>query len=481
MRLTRERKLAGMLAREASLDGRFLTGVVTTGIYCLASCPAKKPKPENVRFFETEADARSAGFRPCRRCRPERFLAQHDPEAERFAAVAAAVRERPMRFAGAADMAQAAGVGASKLNALFRGHYHTTPAAFLARARVDHARTLLQTNGRRSLDVAYAAGFESASAFHENFLRLTALRPTEYRALGRFPAFTLRLPADYRVEYALRVIGRDAESPTETVNGRAFARVLRGGDGAPLMLRVRFERGRARCDVTRSGPIAPADVRAAHAIALRMLGLPQDPAGFEQRVARSRRLRPLVNGRAGLRVPLATDPFEALTWAIVGQQVNLPFAYRLRRTLIELAGADAGGGMRAHPTAADVAALDYADLTRRQYSRRKAEYLIDTARDVASGALPLAALGDAAVPAVERRLLAVRGLGPWSVQYLLMRGFGFGDCVPAGDSGLATALERFFALPARPDPVATRRLMEPFAPHRSLATFHFWMSLGDTP
>jgi AraC family transcriptional regulator, regulatory protein of adaptative response / DNA-3-methyladenine glycosylase II len=481
MGLTRARKLTAMMARDAGQDGRFLTGVVTTGIYCLASCPARKPKPENVRFFETEADARAAGFRACRRCRPDRFLANHDPEAERLVELAARVRAEPARFAGTAAMAKAGAVGASKLNALFRGHYHTTPAAYLARARVEHACRLLRGDGGRALDAAYAAGFESASAFNENFLRLIALRPTEYRALAGAHAFALRLPTNYRSEYALRVIGRDPTSPTERVAGNAFARVLRGVDGVPLVLRVRFERGRACCDLERDGPIHPDDAYVAHAAALRILGLTQDPAGFEQRVARSRRLRPLVDGRAGLRVPLTPDPFEALAWAIVGQQVNLPFAYKLRRVIIELAGTDVGGGMRAHPTATAVAALDYADLTRRQYSRRKAEYLIDSARSVASGALPLASFVEDSVPTVEQRLLAVRGLGPWSVQYLLMRGFGYADCVPAGDSGLATALERFFALNARPDPPQTRRLMEPFAPHRSLATFHLWMSLGDTP
>jgi AraC family transcriptional regulator of adaptative response / DNA-3-methyladenine glycosylase II len=242
-----------------------------------------------------------------------------------------------------------------------------------------------------------------------------------------------------------------------------------------------FERGAIRCEVTSSTIIAGDDTRRAHGVALRILGLHLDPAPFEQRVARTRALRPLVNGRAGLRMPLMADPFEALVWGIVGQQVNLPFAYRLRRVIIDLVGADAGGGLRAHPDAAAVAALDYEDLTRRQFSRRKAEYIIDTARAVASGTLDLDAMSVAAAPAAERRLLDVRGLGPWSAQYMLMRGFGFADCVPAGDSGLATALERFFALAERPDPTAARRLMEAFSPYRTLATFHLWTSLGESP
>ena len=75
--------------------------------------------------------------------------------------------------------------------------------------------------------------------------------------------------------------------------------------------------------------------------------------------------------------------------------------------------------------------------------------------------------------------MAIRGFGPWSTHYLMMRSCGFADCVPVGDSGLATALERVYRLKSRPGADATHKLMAPFAPHRSLATFHFWRSLGD--
>src|SRR5688500_3849788 len=143
------------------------------------------------------------------------------------------------------------------------------------------------------------------------------------------------------------------------------------------------------------------------------------------------------------------------------------------------AGGARGDGTRAHPPPAAVAGLDYEDLTRRRFSRRKAEYLVDTARLLLDGELPLPGAGGELATRAAERLLAVRGLGPWSVQYLLMRGGGFADCVPVGDAGLTAALQRFFALPARPGPEETERLMEPFAPNRSLATYHLWMSLGE--
>ena len=157
----------------------------------------------------------------------------------------------------------------------------------------------------------------------------------------------------------------------------------------------------------------------------------------------------------------------------------MQFAAQCRDALIALCGAPAGDGFVAHPTPAAVAELDYADLRARKYSRGKAEYLIDVAREAARGDLDLDRLGDEPASRIEERLGEVRGLGPWSTQYLLMRSYGLDDCVPVGDVALAEALQRFFGLDERPDAPNTKRLMEPFAPHRSLATFHLWKTLGD--
>ena len=165
-------------------------------------------------------------------------------------------------------------------------------------------------------------------------------------------------------------------------------------------------------------------------------------------------------------------------WVIVGAQVNVAFAASCRAGLIGLAGTPCGAGMSAHPTPEQVAQLEYADLERLKFSRRKAEYLIDAARAIVRGELDLEGLAEEPASLALERLGAVRGLGPWSVQYLLMRAYGFEDCAPAGDSALASALERFFELETRPDPEETRSRMEPFAPQRSLATFHLWKTLS---
>jgi 3-methyladenine DNA glycosylase/8-oxoguanine DNA glycosylase len=290
--------------------------------------------------------------------------------------------------------------------------------------------------------------------------------------------FTLALPPGYRAEGTLRFLGRDAESLCERVSERGFVKAVRLA-GTAALLAVEVGARRARCRIEGGGDVGPAGLAAARRIAGRLLGLAggADPAAFERHARRLGAGR-LVAGRAGLRIPLAAEPFEGLVWAILGQQVNVAFATTLRRRLIALCGEPLAGAVL-HPTPAAVAALDVRDLLPLQLSRRKAEYLVGAARAVAGGDLPLDRLGDEPPEEVEARLLALRGVGPWTAQYVMLRALGFADCAPIGDSGLATALARFYALDHRPGPEETRALLAPFSPYRSLATAHFWASLGD--
>jgi 3-methyladenine DNA glycosylase/8-oxoguanine DNA glycosylase len=233
------------------------------------------------------------------------------------------------------------------------------------------------------------------------------------------------------------------------------------------------------CRVIAAKKLSPAAMAEAHRILLRMIGLGSDASGFEARGKRDAAIRRLTAASPGLRIPLTPSIFEALAWAIIGQQINLAFATALRRDLIDLAGTLVPGSsdMRLHPDAAIIANLDIGDLTSRRFSRSKAAYLIDAARLVAGGALDLAALADGPTRQAEVKLLSVRGLGPWTANYVMLRGFGFADAVPVGDSALATALQRFHQREIRPDAKETAALMAVFAPHRSLATCHFWASL----
>jgi len=117
-------------------------------------------------------------------------------------------------------------------------------------------------------------------------------------------------------------------------------------------------------------------------------------------------------------------------------------------------------------------------LRAKGFSNRKAEYLIDLAQEIAEGRIDVEGLRRGAAPVAEETLLAVRGIGPWSSHYVMMRGCAFADCVPVGDTGLSSALQRFYDLNDRPGASVVRELMNDFTPYRSLATAHLWRSLS---
>ncbi|HUG14891.1 MAG TPA: Ada metal-binding domain-containing protein [Thermomicrobiales bacterium] len=476
--LTHDEMVGRMLASDTEYDGVFIVGVRTTGIYCLPSCkPPRKPNPENVSFYATPQEARAAGLRACKLCRPDDFYLGYHAGESIVEGLVAAVFANPGAFANVKALVAASGVGSSKLHELFRTHYHSTPAEILTRARVAAARTLLLASDRQVADIAFDVGFESLSAFNTNFRKHNATSPAAFRKLPEQPAFELQLPAQYPIERMLRYLGRDANSLTERVDGRACLISMRVDD-QPVIVRLELEPGRARCKIVLPLDLPPAAYATVHSRLLAMLGLTIDPLRFETLVAGAPDLAPLIVDQRGLRVPLVADPFDGLVWAVVGQQINLAFAYTLRRRLIERASHEVAHGLWLPPSPQGVAALEPADLTALSFSRAKASYIIDAAREVAEGRLPLDDMAHASATRIERSLRAVRGIGPWSAHYLMMRSFGFLDCVPVGDTGLTSGLQRFFALEQRPGREETLALMERFSPYRSLATFHLWQRFG---
>jgi AraC family transcriptional regulator of adaptative response / DNA-3-methyladenine glycosylase II len=166
-------------------------------------------------------------------------------------------------------------------------------------------------------------------------------------------------------------------------------------------------------------------------------------------------------------------------WAILGQQVNLRFAYKLRNAVTRRYGVELANGLYAPPNPEAIIAADENDLRAMQFSGAKARYLIGAAKDL--GPLletPIHARLALSATRLEKQLNAVHGIGTWTTNYVMMRALGFADCLPIGDTGLTSGLQRFHSLEVRPGADDTVRLMAALSPHRSLATFHIWQSLG---
>jgi AraC family transcriptional regulator of adaptative response / DNA-3-methyladenine glycosylase II len=298
------------------------------------------------------------------------------------------------------------------------------------------------------------------------------MTPAEYRKLRSPGSFTVGLPEGFPLARALRALGRDPQSATERLTGTSYV-TSASFAGTPGLLRLELSQECAVATVDIEGGSEPLHRLAAHRLVIGMLGLDQDAAGFS-RLAKRLGIGRLVAGRQGLRLLRTPSLWDAILWSIVGQQINLPFAFVLKRRLIENTGKPLKEGLFSLPTPEAVAKLDPEAMRPWQFSQKKAEYVIGAAKLVVEGKLDLEALPLMSATRAERTLLAVRGLGPWSVNYIMMRSLGFADCVPFGDTGVTSGLKKLFKLEERPDLDGTRRLMSVFSPHRSLATAHLW-------
>lgn len=285
------------------------------------------------------------------------------------------------------------------------------------------------------------------------------------------------LPAGYRTQDVLAFHSRDAEGIAEQVGPSGLRKgVLLAG--TPVLLEVAFRPDAARCTVDADGDSGPALLAQARDALLNILGLRIDPAAFADFARSDPALGPVVARQPGLRIVQSATVFEALTWAIIGQQINLPFAIALRRSFIQLAGRKHGSGLWCYPEAPDVASLPLEELTSRKFSRSKAETLLRLAQLVTDGRLVLER--ERPVAEVVQELLAVKGIGPWTVNYALLRGYGYPDCSLEGDVAIRTAFHRLLGGETRPDIPTTQRLLERYAPHRTMAAAYLWASLSDS-
>lgn len=173
---------AAVVARDAAADGRFYYSVKTTGVYCRPSCAARTPRPENVTFHRTTADAERAGFRPCKRCKPDQppLAVQH---AAKIADLCQFI-EGAERAPTLDELAQRAGLSAYHLHRLFKRVTGVTPRAYAAAHRAERMRRALD-RGATVTAAIYDAGYGSNGRFYAESDQVLGMTPTRYRAGGK--------------------------------------------------------------------------------------------------------------------------------------------------------------------------------------------------------------------------------------------------------------------------------------------------------
>lgn len=489
-------------ARDRRFDGVFFVAVTSTGIFCRPSCPATTPRRANVRFFPTAAAAQVAGFRACRRCRPD--TAPGSPEWNvRSDLAARAVRlidDGLVDREGVGAVARRLAVSERHLHRILVAELGAAPLPLARSRRAQTARILIETTSLPFTEIAFASGFASIRQFNDTVREFFGASPSVLRAdrssalrrgrsgsradtaegdahraaSGPVPiALRLATRTPFAAEELLAFLALRAIPGVEAADEHGFHRVLSLPRGPAI---VSFEGGgdhvAARLVLGDLRDLGPAVARCR-----RLLDLDADPVAIDAALGTDRHLAIPVAAVPGRRAPGAVDGVEMLVRAVVGQQISVAGA----RTVIgRLAGAlgtplpdplrDAPGVPpalgHAFPAAGALAAADPALLAMPQ---ARAAALREAAGLVASGEVGLDPGADRAE--VERRLLAVRGIGPWTVSYLAMRALGDPDVFLPTDLGVLRGL---VAVGGPGAPREASALAEAWRPWRSYALHHLW-------
>ena len=472
-------------SKDARFDGWFVTAVHTTGIYCRPSCPVRPPLARNIGFYPTAAAAQRAGFRACKRCRPD--ASPGSPEWNiRGDLVGRAMRliaDGTVDREGVAGLAVRLGYTPRQLQRLLQEEIGAGPLALARAQRTQTARILIETTDLPFGDIAFAAGFSSIRQFNDTVRLVCDSTPTELRrrAMARHGhdatdmrspgAVSLRLPA--RVPFAYEgVFGHLAASVVpgcEEVRDGAYRRTLRlpFGNGTVSLTPAPDH---VRCVLVLNDF---RDLTSAISRCRRLLDLDADPDAVIDVLSSDPALAPAVSKAPGQRIPRTVDEAELAVRTVLGQQVSMKAARTHAGRLVMAYGdpVDDANGALTHtfPTVEQLGDIDPAHLAVPATRRRTVTALVAA---LADGSVVLNAGCD--WEAARERLLALPGIGPWTAEVIAMRGLGDPDAFPASDLGLRLAAEQL-GLPTDHRELTARA--KRWRPWRSYATQYLWTTL----
>ena len=473
---------AAFASKDARFDGQVFVGVSSTGIYCRPICHAKMPKYENCTFFASAAEAEAAGYRPCLTCRPERSpgTAVSDAVPNLARRAAALLRESCTSGEGIERLAERLGYTDRHLRRVFEEEFHVTPVQYLQTCRLLLAKSLLMDTSLPVAQVAQAAGFKSVRRFNHVFKERYRLTPTDMRKRQRKATMEtdcITLELGYRPPYNFSTIlqfFRDrALLGVELVTEDAYLRTVRIGETTGW-LRVTYNPGKHALALTISESLLPvlstviARVRA-------QFDIDCNPHAIYEGIRSMDEVAPNA-AKLGTRLPGCFEPFETATRAVLGQQVSVKAANKFAARIVEEYGTPIDTGIEglthAFPTPAQVLTLSNIEEAFGTLGviASRSRTIAELARLMESGELSLAPTANA-LEQIER-LMAVKGIGAWSANYLAMRTMSYPDAFLETDAGIKHALPEY-------EPKQRLALAEQWRPWRSYANICLWNSLAE--
>jgi DNA-3-methyladenine glycosylase II len=350
------------------------TGVKTTGIYCLPSCPAKAPLPQNIVYFETPQQAERGGFRPCKRCFPD----------------------------------------------------------FPYGKWVDKGRSVL-----------------------------------------------LQPPNEFDFRQCLKFLTRSPLELCHAVEAQTLIKPVKFDDELILLKIHSPNNGNLCIDFLTPRPKKSIRARVAKYV-WAWFDLDTDLGPFYRMAKKDPVLKQAAKDLYGLRMITIGDLFEALCWAMIGQQINLAFAYTLKKRLVESLGEKIVFKQKPYylfPTPQAISRLAIDDLRRMQFTGRKSEYIIELAQKIESGQLTKNALLDEDhFETARKELILLRGVGKWTAEYVCLRCLGDPGAFPVDDIGLQNAIKRELDLKEKPSIAEILRHAAAWKNWKAYATFYLWGS-----
>lgn len=447
-------------ARDARFDGVFFTAVKTTGIYCRPICPANSPLDKNVDYHDSAISAAHAGFRPCLRCRPDsapQSCAWLGTETT-FQRALSLIQQGALKNNSVDSLATRLGISDRYLRQLFKDKLGTSPKKYVIYQQCLFAKQLLHESDLSITDIAFASGFNSVRRFNEAMQTQIGLAPRDIRKRDDVTTTGLVLALNYRPPYAWRNLLKFLES--RVIDG------LEWSDGPRYGRTISYKSTKGYFTVSAKPEKNRFDLQLnlneyqhLNPITQRIRSLFDVDAPIhriDQQLQAE--LGAKFSYTPGLRVPGIWSTFEAGVRAILGQQVSIGAARNLVQSLVEHLGEPAefedtpASAFFPSPEVVVDHSLDFFRMpqSRKDTLRRMAEHMLiaDQPDDIDAW-------------------LSLKGIGPWTVNYVKLRGSKDPDVWLAGDAGIKNALK---ATQHQPDLEKTR-------PWRSYLTFQLWNQL----
>ncbi len=470
-----ERCYRAVQSRDSRFDGWFFTAVTSTGIYCRPGCPAATPQRRNVRFHPSAAAAQQAGFRACKRCRPDATPGspEWDLRADVVARAMRLIADGVVDRDGVPGLAGQLGYGVRQLQRLLRAEVGAGPLAIARAQRAQTARVLIETTDLGMAEIAFAAGFASIRQFNDTVRTVFATAPTDLRARAGGRRSSPAAPGSLSLRLSFRSplcpdnlfghLAATAVPGVEEVRDGAYRRTLRLAHGPPVV-GERPTPDHVACKITLTDV---RDLTSAVSRCRRLLDLDADPVAVDELLAGDPVLAPLVAKAPGRRVPRTVDGPELAVRAVLGQQVSTAAARTCAGRLAQTRGEpvdDPDGGLRRLFPSPE--ALVGAEVALPASRRRTLAALVEALADGRLGLGP-GSDRDEAVATLGR----LPGVGPWTTGVVAMRALGDPDAFLPGDLGVRRGAGAL-GLPATPMALTARAAR--WRPWRAYAVQHLW-------